>query len=157
MARKNACGKGNGPQMQNGPCLWSVLKLLLLNLQTLNVVLKTIPENFIKTYQKVAQGCPFHLFSWLPVAFGHHSAFLVHSFMGYSFCPTLPNTCLSTSVWNSIFSGLNWIFLCAFFFFLERFESRSHAPLYNHICFRKFQQISVVRNYLAYLLGKVAA
>lgn len=114
---KNAWGKGNGPQMQNSPCLWSVLKLLLLNLQTLNVILKTIPENFIRTYQKVAQGCPFRLFSWLPVAFGHRSAFFVHSFMGYSFCPTLPNTCLSTSVWNSIFSGLNWFFffMCVFF------------------------------------------
>lgn len=36
---------------------------------------------------------------------------LAHSFAGPSFCLALPNTCLSASVWNSIFSDVDWIFM----------------------------------------------
>lgn len=86
-----------------------------------------------------------HFLSSLLVSFGHRSAFLSHSFTGHSFCLTLPNTCLSASVWNSIFSDIDWIFMHIFFSRQVVSERPSHASLFNHVS---------IKNISTYFSGK---
>lgn len=134
--------------------LGKLLTLLRVNAQALNGPFKSVPENFTQTPVRSLWDVPF--LSLPLVSFGHRSAFLAHSFTGHRFCLTLPNTCLSASVWNSIFSDIDWIFMhifFSFFFFLARsfFESPSHACLI--MCPSKiFQHISAVKPCWAYFL-----
>lgn len=91
--QQHAAGNSNGPWPV--PWILWMLKHLQLNLQVLNGILKVIPEHFIKIYQR-ALGDVLPLSLVVACCFGHHSAFLLHSFMGYSLCLTLAK-CLSLS------------------------------------------------------------
>lgn len=128
-----ACGKRIDPFIR-----WSQtpLRKLLTHLgvnppHALNGPFNGLPENFRKTRECSLWDVPF---LWLQlVSFGHRSAFLAHSFTGHSFCLSLPNTCLSASLWNSIFSDIDWIFMHIFFPLQVVFESQSQASLFNHV------------------------
>lgn len=142
--RRNACGKRSGPCITWSQTLTGKL-LLRVNAQAHNGPFKSVPENFTQTPVCSPWDVPF--LSLPLVSFGHRSAFLAHSFTGHRFCLTLPNTCLSASVWNSIFSDIDWIFMHIFFFLSRQvvFESPSHASLFNHVS---------VKNISTYFSGK---
>lgn len=132
--------------------LGKLLTLLRVNAQALNGPFKSVPENLTQTPVRSLWDVPF--LSLPLVSFGHRSAFLAHSFTGHRFCLTLPNTCLSASVWNSIFSDIDWIFMHFFFFSRQVVFLKAHRMrLCLIMCPSKiFQHISAVKPCWAYFL-----